>query len=126
MNFTKTITLIAAAGALALPAVASADTLTHPVTGAQNLASGGGYLAWSQPAADSGYQLAVRASDGTVSVPAVGKFSAPVQPAIGSNQTGIDGRRLEVLYSRGGDIFAYDLKAKTESKVKGASNPGVT
>jgi hypothetical protein len=125
MNFTKTITLIAAAGALALPAAAQADTLVHSVTGATNLASGGGWLAWSAPAPDGGFQLQLRAPDGTVSVPAVGKFSAAPSPAIGSDQFGADGRKLNVLYERDGDIYAYDLNAKTEAKVKGASAPGV-
>ena len=58
MNFTKTLPLIAAAAALALPAAASADTLVAPAPGAQNLASGGGYLAWSAPA--SGRRLPAR------------------------------------------------------------------
>lgn len=132
MNFIRTISLLATAGALALPAAASADTLVHPVTGAENLASGGGWLAWSQPAPDGGFQLALRAPDGTVSVPAVGKFATAPDPAIGSDQFGADGRKLEVVYERDGDLFAYDLDARTEAKVPGVNtsarehSPGIS
>lgn len=122
MNFTKTLPLIAAAAALALPAAASADTLVTPAPGAQNLASGGGYLAWSAPAPDGGFQLTVRAPDGTVSVPDVATSQTPLDPAIGSGGFAAQNRKLLVLYARGGDIHQYDLRATTESKVPGASS----
>lgn len=122
MNFTKTLPLIAAAAALALPAAASADTLVTSAPGAQNLASGGGYLAWSAPASDGGFQLAVRAPDGTVSVPDVAKSQTALDPAIGSGGRSLD-RHLVVVYSRDGDIYQYDLVTGVEGKVGGASSP---
>ena len=121
MNFTRTIPLLAAAAALALPAAASADTLVTSAPGAQNLASGGGYLAWSAPASDGGFQLTVRAPDGTVSVPAIPTSQTALDPAIGSGARALD-RHLVVVYSRDGDIHQYDLVTGAETKVPGASS----
>lgn len=121
MSFPKTITILATAGALALPAVANADTLVQAAPGATNLASGGGWLAWSAPAPDGGFQLTLRAPDGTISVPEVGKFDRAPAPAIGSDQFGADGRKLNVVYERDGDLYAYDLTAKAEAAIEGAN-----
>ena len=121
MNPLKTFPLLAAAAALALPAAASADTLVTADPGATNLASGGGYLAWSAPAEDGGHQLVVRAPDGTVSTPAIATSDTALDPAIGSGERSLD-RHLVVVYSRDGDIYRYDLVTKVEAKVGGASS----
>lgn len=117
------LTPLLAAGALALaPAAASADTLVTPAPGAQNLASGGGWLVWAAPSGDSGFRLTVRAPDGTVTTPDIPAFDEAPDPAIGSDRFGADGRRLLAVYSRGGDIHALDLRKGTEEKVRGASS----
>ena len=122
MNF-KTIPLLATAAALALPAVASADTLVTPAQGAQHLTSGGGWLAWSAAAPEGGYELTLRAPDGSVSVPEIPRSETPLDPAIGSGaRVPAESRPLVVVYARGGDIYSYDLRARTESKVAGASS----
>jgi hypothetical protein len=124
MNFTKTIPLLAAAAALAVPAAASADTLVQSAPGAQNLAAGGGYLAWSAPAADgAGFQLTVRAPDGTVSTPSIARFDTAPDASIGSGGTQTAANRpLVAVYARGGDVYQLDLRTGTESKVAGASS----
>ena len=125
MNRLMTFPLLAATAALALPAAASADTLVTADQGAGNLASGGGYLAWSAPAADgSGHELTLRAPDGTVTTPAIPKSDTALDPAIGSGAISTQNRPLLVLYARGGDIYQYDVKTQTESKVAGASSAG--
>jgi hypothetical protein len=123
MNF-KTLTLIATAAAFgAVPAAASADSLVTAAPGAQNLASGGGYLIWSAPAEGGGFQLTVRGPDGTVSAPtAVARSRTAFDPAVGSDQNAIDGRKLVAIYSRDGDVYTYDLRAGTETKVDVASS----
>jgi hypothetical protein len=122
MNF-KTLTLIATAGALALPAAASADTLVTAAPGAANLAAAGGAMAWSAPAPDGGFQLTVRAADGTVTTPQIPKFRVAPDPAIGSNGLFGDERGLLVVYSRDGDVYSYDLTGDAgERKVAGASS----
>lgn len=122
MNLFKTLPPIAAAAALALPAAAGADTLVTQAPGAENLTSGGGYLAWSAPASGGGHQLTVRAPDGTVSVPQIPTSETPLDPAIGAGGFAAQNRTLLVVYARGGDIYQYDLRAKTEAKVPGASS----
>jgi hypothetical protein len=121
MSFKTLLPLLATAGAFALPAGASADTLLAPAPGATNLAGGGGYLVWSAPAAEGGFQLTVRAPDGRISTPSIPRFDDAPDAVIGSDRFGADGRKVNALYSRGGDIYAYDLQAGTEAKVKGAS-----
>jgi len=120
----RTVPLLATAAALALPAAASADTLVTPAQGAQNLASGGGYLVWSAPAPEGGFQLTVRAPDGTVSTPGIARFRTAPDPAIGSGGTQTAANRpLVAVYSRDGDIHRLDLRTGVESKVAGASSP---
>lgn len=127
MNRLRTIPLLATAAALGLPSAASADTLVTAAQGAQNLASGGGYLAWSAPAADgNGFQLTLRAPDGTVSTPDIPRSQAALDPAIGSGAISATNRPLLVLYARDGDIYSYDVRAGTESKVTGASSAAYT
>lgn len=121
---TKLLAASLAASALAAPA-ASADAMLAPATGGQNLAAGGGWFAWSAPAADGGHKLVLRAPDGTVSEPAVPRFGAPVDPAIGANGLFAE-KKLLVVYSRcegasataGCDVWALDTTDGTESKVK--------
>jgi hypothetical protein len=93
--------------------------------GAVNVAAGGGYVVWAQPGEDTGWQLVVRAPDGKVSRPAIRDFAAPPQVSIGSDRYAIDGRRLLAVYGRDdGDLYAYDLRAGTESHVRGLNSRG--
>ena len=121
MNFTKTISIIAAAGALVLPAGASADSLYVPSERAQHLATGGGYMVWSSPRDGGGFQLTVRAPDGAVTAADTPAFRVAPDAAIGTCPVTEGQRRLLAVYGRDGDIYQYDLRAGTESKVKGAS-----
>jgi hypothetical protein len=114
--------VLAAAALAAVPASASADTLVTPAPGAVNLAAGGGYHAWFAPAEDTGWQLVVRAPDGTVSRPAIDAFTGPTQVSIGSDRFAAGGRRLLAVYSRAGDIHAYDLRTGTEERVSAVSS----
>ncbi len=115
--------LAALAGALLLPAPAAlADDVLAPAPGAVNLAAGGGYLAWAAPAEDTGWNLVVRAPDGTVTTPVAG-FAGPPAPAIGSTRNGPQPRRLLVVYARPDatgndtDVFQLDLVTGRESRV---------
>jgi hypothetical protein len=110
--------LATAALAAATPAAASADTLLAPAPGAVNLAAGGGYHAWFAPAEDTGWQLVVRAPDGTVAPAKVGGFAGPVQASIGSQVDRQLERTLVVTYGRSnGDLYAYDVRAQKETKL---------
>lgn len=123
MKLIHLISLTAAAMTLAVAPVASADSLVVAAPGAKNLTSGGGYMAWAAPTGDGGWRLAVRAPDGTVTTPGeIGRFRVAPDPSIGSDRFGADGRRLLVLYSRDGDVFAYDLRNGGEKRVSGASS----
>jgi hypothetical protein len=111
---TKTLLTTAALGAALAPA-ASADSLVVDAPGARNLVSGGGYLAWSAPAAD-GWRLTVRAPDGTVFQPDVAPFAQPPQPGIGTTAIFGAQRRLVAVYTRDGDVYELDLRAGTEAR----------
>ncbi len=116
--------LAAVVAALVLPAPAAlADDLLAPAPGAVNLAAGGGWAAWAAPAEDTGWNLVVRAPDGTVTTP-VGGFAGPPAPAIGSGRrSGPQARQLLVAYARPDatgddtDIFQLDLRTGRESRV---------
>ncbi len=112
-------TLILATAALAgVPAgVAHADTLEAPAPGAVNLAAGGGYHAWFAPGEDIGWQLVVRAPDGTVTRPAIDAMTGPSQLSIGSDRFAAGGRRLLAVYARAGDVYAYDLRSGKEERL---------
>ncbi len=124
-------TLLAVGTGLLLGAApAQADSLETPFLGADNLAAGGGWQAWSAAQPNGRYTLTVRAPDGTVSTPAVDDFGFPVDPAIGT-RGGADGintnasRRLSAVYSRcegtvsprACDVHALDLTTMEETKV---------
>lgn len=127
MSHTKVLISTLAAAALFSPA-AHADTVLAPAPGGTNLAAAGGWFAWSAPADDGGHKLVLRAPDGTVSEPAIPRFGAPVDPAIGTNGLH-QGKKLIVVYSRcegasataGCDIYALDTTTFTEAKVRGLS-----
>ena len=115
--------LISITALAVLPAAAAADTPVAVAPGAVNVAAGGGYVVWAQPEEDTGWQLVVRAPDGTVTRPAIKDFSGPPQVSIGSDRFAIDGRRLLAVYGRDdGDLYAYDLRAGTESHVRGLNS----
>lgn len=117
MHLPRTL-LLTAVLALALPAAASADSVVAPATGATNLASGGGYLAWLEPGPTAGRRLVVRAPDGTIWRPDIPAFASPPQLSIGSaGGVSPDDRRLSVVFSRDGDIHRYDLRTRQESEV---------
>ncbi len=132
--------LLAATAALALVPAARADTLIQPLSGARNLAQGGGFdevlpggqvtrnpgwLAWAQPVQGGRWRLAVRSPQGVTTTPAIPDFGAAPDPSVGSDRFGISGRRLFVVYSRcagasaiaGCDVYRYDVSAGTEAKV---------
>jgi hypothetical protein len=129
----RVLVLLAAVALLgAMAAVAPAaqgDTLIQPLSGARNLAEGGGWLAWAQPAHGGRWRLAVRSPQGVTTTPAIPDFGAAPDPNIGSDRFGISGRRLLVVYSRctgtsattGCDIYRYDLADGTEAKVMAIS-----
>jgi hypothetical protein len=123
---------------------AQADTLIQPLTGARDVAQGGGFsevmsngqitqnsgwLAWAQPAGLGRWQLIVRSPQGVITTPAIRVFGAAPDPSIGSDRFGASGRRLYVVYSRcsgtsaiaGCDVYRYDLVAGTETKVTAIS-----
>lgn len=110
------------------PAVASADTLLAPTpAGSQNLTSNGGWMAWAQPnqPAGSGFRLVVRAPDGTVTTPDIPVFEEVPDPSIGSTSPAANGRRLIATYTRNGDVYAYDLAGRQETRIAGASSAAV-
>ncbi len=115
--------LLCVAALAVLPGAAAADAPVAMAPGAVNVAAGGGYVVWSQPGEDTGWQLVVRAPDGTVARPAVRDFSGPPQVSIGSDRFAIDGRRLLAVYGRDdGDLYAFDLRTGTERRVRGMSS----
>lgn len=106
-----------------LPAIAAADTPVAAAPGAANVVAGGGYVVWCQQTPDDTWQLVVRAPGGTVSHPSLGVFDTPPQVSIGSDRYAIDGRRLLAVYGRDdGDLYYYDLKAGSESRVRGLNS----
>ena len=118
--------LAASAALLALPSAAHADVLLTPAPGATNLAAGGGWMAWAAPARDGGWQLVVRAPDGTLSTPVAG-FAAPPAPSIGSGGFGTQPRSLYAAYTRTDtdgadtDVWQLDLRTGRESPLPGAA-----
>ena len=120
--------------AATLAPAALADTLIQPLSGARNLAQGGDWLAWAQPAGGGRWQLAVRSPQGVTTTPAVSDFGAAPDPNIGSDRFGISGRRLFVVYSRcsgtstiaGCDVYRYDVVDSTEAKVAAISTAGAS
>lgn len=135
---------LAAIATLACAAAARADTLIQPLTGARNLAQGGGFsevlpggqftqnagwLAWAQPADGGRWRLAVRSPQGVTTTPSIPDFGAAPDPNVGTDRFGISGRRLFVVYSRcagtsaiaGCDVYRYDVTAGTEAKVGAVS-----
>lgn len=122
------LVLALAVAAGAAPAV-RADTLIEPLSGARNLAQGGGWLAWAEPAERGRWRLAVRSPRGVTTRPAIPDFGAAPDPNIGSDRFGVSGRRLFVVYSRcagtsaiaGCDVHRWDVVAGTEAKVTAVS-----
>ncbi len=120
------------AGALLLisAAPATADTQIETAPGARNLTQGGGWMAWAEPTGDR-WRLVARSPAGAIVRPAIPNFGAPPDPAIGSNQYPINGRRILAVYSRCAakspvdscDLWALDLAAGRERKLKAASSP---
>ena len=128
----------------ALAPAAQADALIQPLSGARNLAQGGGseevlpggqirqnpgWLAWAQPVEGGRWRLAVRSPQGVTTTPAIPDFGAAPDPTVGSDRFGISGRRLFVVYSRctgtsaiaGCDVYRYDVARGTEAKVTAIS-----
>lgn len=119
----RRLLLTALAVLAALPAAAAADTPVAAAPGAVNVAAGGGYVVWAQPGEDTGWQLVVRTPGGAVARPPIGDFAGPPQVSIGSDRYAIDGRRLLAVYGRDdGDLYAYDLRAGTERRVRGLNS----
>lgn len=114
-HVTVLLTITCALLAAAVP-VAHADSLLVDAPGARNLAGGGGYLAWSAPAAGR-WQLTIRRPDGTVFVPKIATFSRPAQPSLGSSGPIGPNRPLVAVYARGGDVFELELKSGTERRL---------
>jgi hypothetical protein len=119
-------TLLLALGLLAVCApAASADSLVVSAPGAQHVTANGGYVVWAAPAANGRWRLAVRAPNGTVSLPQITDFGAPPVAQIGSTGYAVAGRRLLAVYSRcqgtsgtaDCDVWAYDLRAGTEERI---------
>jgi hypothetical protein len=121
------VTLTAATCAAALaPAVAQADSLIVPITGARNLAAGGGWRAWAAPKPNGRWQLVTHAPDGTMATAeSIRDFGAPPDPSIGSTAFGVAEKRVVAVYSRcrgasatrGCDVYQYDLASHTERKL---------
>ena len=122
------IAALAVLGA-AIPAAACADTLETPALRATDLAASGGWQAWGAPTPDGRWRLAVRAPDGTVTLPDIPDFGFSPNPSIGSDRFAIGGRRLLAVYSRcegasaiaGCDVYAYDLRNGGEERVAAIS-----
>jgi hypothetical protein len=132
--FGRRLAAVLGAGALlgaAAPAAAHADRLETAAPGAANLATAAGYQAWSAPQPDGTHRLTIRRPDGTVLVPDIPAFGAPVDPAVGTSlgitPSGNDlaGRSLSVVYARcegtsateGCDIHRYDIFRNVEVRV---------
>jgi hypothetical protein len=130
----RRLAAVLGAGALlgaALPAAAHADRLETAAPGAANLATSAGYQAWSTPQADGTHRLTLRRPDGTVLVPDIPAFGAPVDPALGTtlgvSPAGNDlaGRSFSAVYARcegasttqNCDIFRYDIFRGVEERV---------
>ena len=122
------LTLVAALGALAVPAAAQADTLVAPAPGAVELTAGGGYLAWLVPTSGAPtssvvWRLVVRRPDGTVTRPEVAPFDVSVPLSIGSTGAVDPTRRdVSVIYTRGNDLHRLDLVTGRESRVGAVSS----
>jgi hypothetical protein len=120
--------LVAALGALAVPAAARADALVAPAPGATGLTAGGGYLAWLEqtPGTTPGsvaWRLVVRRPDGTVTRPQVEPFGVSVPLSIGSTGVVDPTRRdVSVIYTRGNDLHRLDLVTGRESRVGAVSS----
>jgi hypothetical protein len=121
----RSILLLAGLATLAAAPAASADTTVTPAPGARNVAFAGGYTVWAAPAATGGWKLVVRDPDGTVADANAATFGAPPDANIGSDRFAAGDRKLLAVYSRcagtsdisGCDLYAYDLRAKTEARV---------
>ena len=122
------VTLLAAAtcAAALAPAAAQADSLILPLTGARNLAAGGGWHAWAAPKANGRWQLVTRAPDGTVAAAErIADFGAAPDPSIGATSFAVADKRIVAVYSRcrgasattGCDVYEYDLAAHSERKL---------
>lgn len=113
---------LASLGAAIQASPAAADKLLTAAPGGVNLAAGHGYIAWAHPAAGGGWALAIRDGAGAVSDAPVPTFGAAPDPAIGVYR-----RRVVIAYSRcegnssfrGCDIWAYDVQARIEHRVRG-------
>lgn len=122
-----TATLAAATCAAAVaPSIAQADSLIIPLTGAKNLAAGGGWRAWAAPKPNGRWQLVTYAPDGTTAAAeGIRDFGAAPDPSIGATAFGVAEKRIVAVYSRcrgssttsGCDVYAYDLAAHTERKL---------
>jgi hypothetical protein len=119
--------LLAAAtcSAVLAPAVAQADSLVVSLTGARNLAAGGGWHAWAAPKRNGRWQLVTQAPDGTVAAAErIRDFGAAPDPSIGATSFGVADKRIVAVYSRckgssattGCDVYQYDLAAHSERK----------
>lgn len=108
---------------VAFPSAAQADELLAAAPAGVNLAAGGGWAVWSEPAEDTGWRLVVRAPDGALSRPGVPDFAGPPEVSVGLGQ-GNDGAVLAV-YSRPYrgqlDLFALDLASGGEHRIAGVS-----
>lgn len=117
------LTLLALAAG---PALARADVPLAPAPGGVNLSAGAGWAAWAEPQEDTGWQLVVRAPDGTVSRPAVPGFAGPPEVSVGAGH----GRPAPALavYSRPyhgqQDLYALDLASGKEHRILGVSSRG--
>lgn len=123
----RKLLLLTAALAAAAPTTAQADAVVDPAPGAVNVSAGGGYAVWAAPEEDTGWQLVVRAPDGTVTRPAIDDFAGPPDPSVGSGG-GTGTRPLLAVYSRrvGGsdDVYALDLATGKEHRVSAISTAG--
>ncbi|MBJ7330415.1 MAG: hypothetical protein JHC95_10995 [Solirubrobacteraceae bacterium] len=116
---------LATLAALGAATPAAADTLLVPATGAQHLAGGGGYAAWSAPAGDGRFKLVVREPGGAVADAPISTFRAPVDPSIGSTRTAFP-RSLVAVYSRCAGstcaVWQYDLRTRRERRLAALGN----
>ena len=101
---------------------AVADSLLVQVHDGRNLAGGGGWLAWSEPAGDS-WKLVVRSPGGAVAGARMRSFGVPPDASIGSVGT-FPGRWVAVYSRCAGrsavrrcDLYEYDLRRRRERKL---------